>query len=59
MAGWVHTSILGVQKGLKFGFSGFVPGFGPSLAKLVLSFGFFEGFKRVQNLVLIDEPGFE
>ena len=51
--GWVHISILvgepWFEGGLKFGFSGFGPGFGLFLIQQVRSSGFLEveGFERV------------
>ena len=45
--------------GLKFGFSRFGPGVGPFRAEQVQSLGFLEGFERVRNSVLVDEPGFK
>ena len=46
------------SKGFVQGLSRFGPGFGPFLAKHVRSSSFLERFEWVQNLVLVDEPGF-
>ena len=61
---WVHSSIFmrqtcWVWKGSKFSFSEFGPGFDTFLAKQVWKSGTLEGFERVQNSVLVDEPEFD
>ena len=48
-----------VQKGSKFSFSRFGPGFGLFLAKQVQSSGFLKGFEWVQSSILVDKLGFE
>ena len=49
----------GVPKGLNLGFSRFGSGFGPFLTERVRSLDYLEGFKWVENSVLVDRPGFK
>ena len=48
-----------LRKGSVFGFSGFGPEFGPFLSEQVVSSGLLEGFKRVWDSILVEEPRFK